>query len=107
MPDAKAQFVTQTTLKNPPSSNIHAVLDWYLLQRLRSPVREAFSYGTRAGIFHCAPMKYDFMLHLMTMKYVISHMRMAHGTAQSLYYLYHYTVIKSCSFIIFLTEGEG
>ena len=33
--------------KTPPSGNIHAVLDWYLLQRLRSPIRDAFSYGIR------------------------------------------------------------
>ena len=52
-------------------------------------------------------MKYDFMLHLMTMKYIISHMRMPHGTAQSLYYMYHYIVIEKCSFIKFLTEGGG
>ena len=65
------------------------------------------NFHTGYGIFHCAPMKYAFMLHLMTMKYVISHMRMPHGTAQSLYYLYHYAVIESCSFIKFLREGRG
>ena len=40
-----------------------------ILGRMRTPVREAFSYGIRHGIryIHCDSMKYDLMLHWITM----------------------------------------
>ena len=39
------------------------------LGRMRTPVRKAFSYGIRHGIrhIHCDSMKYDLMLHWITM----------------------------------------
>ena len=42
--------------------------------RMRTPVREAFSYGIRHGIrhIHCDSMKYDLMLHWITMNAVCS-----------------------------------
>ena len=47
------------------------------------------------------------MLHLMKMKYVIPNMRMTHETAQSLYYLYYYTVIEAVHSLKILTERGG
>ena len=40
-----------------------------IIGRMRTPVREAFSYGIRHGIrhIHCDSMKYDIMLHWITM----------------------------------------
>ena len=43
---------------------------------LQTPVCEAFSYGY--GIFHCDSMKYDLVLHWITMKYAVSRMKMPH-----------------------------
>ena len=40
-----------------------------IVGRMRTPVREAFSYGIRHGIrhIHCNSMKYDLILHWITM----------------------------------------
>ena len=42
--------------------------------RLRTPVREAFSYGIR--MLPCDSMKYHLMRHRITIKYAVSHMKM-------------------------------
>ena len=41
----------------------------WIIGRMRTPVREAFSYGIRHGIrhIHCDSMKYDLMLRWITM----------------------------------------
>ena len=46
-----------------------AQVSWFSIGRMRTPVREAFSYGIRHGIrhIHCDSMKYDLMLHWITM----------------------------------------
>ena len=54
-----------------------------LIQRLRSPVRVAFSYGIEHS--HCDSMKYDLMLHWITMSYAdLVWKCLMYGTARSL-----------------------
>ena len=58
-----------------------ALLILHVLGRLRTPVREAFSYGIR-HIFHCDSMKYKVVLHWITInhgiKHAVSRMKMSH-----------------------------
>ena len=55
-----------------------------LIHRLRSPVRETFSYEK---LHNCDLMKQKFILHWITMKYAVSRLKFPHGTTQSLYYV--------------------
>ena len=45
-------------------------------------------FHSRYGIFHCGSIKYDLMLHWITMKYAVSIRKcLTYGTAQSLQYI--------------------
>ena len=70
--------------------------DYLILGRMRTPVREAFSYGIRQGIRHirCDSMKYDLMLHWITMNmpYPVPYpvwKCLPYGSTHPPYYLLH------------------